>query len=217
MLDSLNEISKQPVVILLYNGGASGEFLAHALTQTVDQFSKTQTSWENNNRCIFGDYFGRTLICGPVDHKLLLSRVNLYHSNLQIKADWHLGLAHKELIYLEFLQTWGSEWPVIEITTADAVSAKFQQLAQNHKISQQDILTQENLLRHSNVQMSFGDFRPKKHLKVEWKQLMLTNTKNTYLDLVGFLGGSAQVEKFLLLVDDYKKRNQNFIDMAYES
>lgn len=208
MLDSVKNLGGQPVVILLYNAGASGEFIAHALSETIDQFSKTPALWENQSRCKFGDYFGRTLTCGPIINEVLLQRVNLYYDNLKDLKAWHLGLAHCESVYLDFILEHGSAWPVIEITTNMPTSQKFQALARNSKIPQ-EFLNQPRLpgaTRPNTKQLAW-----KKHLAVEWSELIMTDTIHCYSKIVEFLGGNGNTDGFVDMVQNYKMRNQDLI------
>lgn len=215
MINSIKELDSQPVVILLYDAGASGEFVAHALSETIDQFSKTPAVWENQSRCKFGDYFGRTLTCGPIISELLLQRINLYYENLTELKEWHLGLAHCQSIYWNFILKYGSAWPVIEITTNLPTSQKFQCLARDSKIPQ-EFLSQPGLataIRPDIKQLACK----KKYLTVEWSELIMTDTKHCYSKILEFLGANGHADSFVDMVQDYKLRNQHLIKELDES
>lgn len=214
MIDSVKDLSGEPVVILLYNAGASGEFIAHALCETIDQFSKTPAHWENQSRCKFGDYFGRTLTYGPIINDVLLQRINLYYENLTDLKAWHLGLSHRESAYLDFILEHGSTWPVIDIITNTPTSQKFQTMARNSKISQ-GFLNQPRLA--GAIKPDTKQLARKKYLAVEWSELIVTDTKHCYSKIVEFLGGNGHVDGFVDMVQDYKMRNQDLIKELDES
>lgn len=205
---SLEEISQQPVVIVLYNSGASGEFLAYALSQTISQFKKPKSIWENQTRCKFDDYFGRSFTSGAVTNDLILERVNLYWKKyLKSRGEWHLGLVHNEYEYLNILQNLGPDWPVIEITTISPQSQKFQYEARISKISQ----------KFRPPQTYCQKVYAKKHLQIEWSDLILTDTKNSYSKIINFLEGHGNIDRFEYLVNDYRTRNENLLKTLYES
>jgi len=217
MLKSIEQISSQPVVVLLYESGASGEFLGHAITSTVNEFTKTNAVWENNIRCKFDDYFGRTLTFGPITEDLLLPRINLFLESAKLPGSCHLALSHFRPHQLDFLKTHGDTWPVIEITTLNPISKRFQTLSKNSKIEEK---YQQNI-SGKNPRLNFTaedlGFRPKLHLPIEWSDIILTNTKSSYLKITEFLNCTGNADLFLHLVEDYKVRNQSLIKEAYES
>jgi hypothetical protein len=61
MINSVEELNQQPAVILLYPSGASGEFIAGALSESLLGFAKTQIEFENINRVKYLDFLGRSL------------------------------------------------------------------------------------------------------------------------------------------------------------
>jgi hypothetical protein len=212
MLNSMQELAHHSVVVVLYNSGASGEFVAHALSESIEEFSKTVMIWENKNRCKFQDFFGRSLNNGQIVEDLLIKRINLYFENIVTPGPWHMGIAHGQPEYIDFLQKYGHNWPVIEITTLHPVSKKFQHLARNEKLS--DLKT---LIPKKNFTCLDMGFKVPNHLQIEWNDLLLADTKNTYNKIIEFLGAHGNPSRFQTMVDDYINKNQDLIKGAHES
>lgn len=212
MLSSPEELVDQPVVVVLYDAGASGEFVAHALSQSIEEFAKTGMIWENEDRCKFKDFFGRSLNNGQIIDDLLISRINLYFENIVAPGQWHMGMAHGQPEYLDFLQKYGLNWPVIELTTLHPVSKKFQLLARNKKLP-----GLEHAVPKKNFTSRDLGFKVPKHLQIEWRDLLLSDTKNTYSEITGFLGAHGDPDLFQTLIDDYVNKNQELIQRSHES
>jgi hypothetical protein len=215
MLNSITEISNCPVVILLYKAGSSGEFLSYALTQSIDQFTKMITVWENN-RCIVQDYFGRTLLFGPITEDILLSRINLFYETTNSKGVRHMGLSHHNPHQIDFIKNYGATWPVIEITTLTPTSIKFQYLASTIKIPKEYQLSPINKNGKITTALDFG-LNPSQHLQIEWSELFLTDIRTTYFKILKFLNCNGDVDYFVDMVNDYVNKNQNLIQSAYEN
>lgn len=218
MLTSITQIPNQPVTILLYEAGSSGEFLSYALTSTIDQFSKIPMVWENNNRCIVQDYFGRTLLFGPINEDLLLSRINLYSQMTHGEGkNRHMCLSHFMPHQIDFLKTHGAMWPVLEITVQHAASKKFQQRARRSKIPKDYQATSQASQTHINRTALQRGFTPANHLEIEWHELFLTDTAATYQKILEFLNCTGNVEQFVDQVNDYVNRNNLLLQETYES
>jgi hypothetical protein len=213
MLTSINEISNHPVVVLLYKSGASGEFLSHALNQTIDQFTKTTMHWENTNRCIVQDYFGRTLLSGTITEDVLLPRINQYFKMSPRIGTRHMGISHFQPHQIDFIKNYGAAWPVIEITTLNSISKKFQQLSRISKIYKKHQPT-----NHSNkINATATDigFTPNGHLTLEWVELFQTDTRKVYSDILKFLNCTGDADQFVGMINDYVNRNQSLLQSAY--
>jgi len=216
MLTSIKEISNHPIVILLYQAGSSGEFLSYALTQSISQFTKMKTLWENDNRCIVQDYFGRTLLFGPITEDILLPRINLFFEMAKSKGVRHMGLSHHNPHQLDFIKNYGATWPVIEITTLQPISIKFRQLAGTSKIPKEYQLSPINKNGEITTVLDMG-FTPDHHLQIEWSELFLTNIRTTYFKILKFLDCTGDVDYFVDIVNDYVNKNQNLIQSDYEN
>jgi hypothetical protein len=215
MVSSLQQIAQDPVTVLLYKSGASGEFIGYALTQTIAEFTKTTMTWEDHNRCKFQDYLGRTLTNGDITEDLLCDRVNFYFDSACSIGTKHLALSHFRPEQLEFLKNHVAHWPVIEITTLHPVSERFQRLARSHKIHKQPHY-QDTPLK-INVTAAEHGFRPRRHLQVEWFDLVLSNCNKTYKSIVEFVEGTGDCRQFETMISDYVQRNQDLIKEAHES
>jgi hypothetical protein len=215
MLTSIQEISNHPVVVLLYKSGASGEFLSYALTHSIDQFTKSSMEWENNNRCIVQDYFGRTLLFGPITQDILLPRINLFFEMSQSIGTKHMGLSHLKPHQIDFLIKYGVTWPVIEITTLQTVSQEFQRLSRNSKISKE--YKSNYTTGKINHTAAEEGYYPPRHLQVEWSRLFLTDARAVYSQILSFLDCTGDVDYFVAMVEDYVSRNKILIQDAYEN
>jgi len=217
MLNSIKEISNHPVIVLLYKSGASGEFLSYALTESIDQFTKTTMSWENTNRCIVQDYFGRSLLYGPITEDVLLPRINLFFKMSRYVGSKHMGLSHFEAHQLDFIKNYNTAWPVVEVTTLQPVSEKFQLLSRDSKISKKYISPNYNKNEKINGTTTDMGIKLNRHLQIEWSDLFLTNTCATYSKILQFLDCTGNVDQFGIMVNDYVSRNQDLIKIAYEN
>jgi len=217
MLDSIKEISNHPVIILLYKSGASGEFLSYALTESIDQFTKTTMSWENTNRCIVQDYFGRSLLYGPITEDVLLPRINLFFEMSRCVGSKHMGLSHFKPHQLDFVKNYNTAWPVIEITTLQPVSERFQLLSRNSKIPKKYVNPNYNNNEKINSTTTDMGIKLNKHLQIEWSDLLLTDTCATYSKILQFLDCTGNADQFGIMVNDYVSRNQDLIKIAYEN
>jgi hypothetical protein len=206
MITSLQQLVDQPVVVVLYRSGSSGEFVSWALSQTIQQFCKASMNWATSNRCIFEDFFQRSLHCGPVTDEVIIPRVNHYLEKFGSGGSWYMGMSHQRPEHLDFLSQWATQWPIIEITTGQQVSKKFQNLARHQKLNSQ----QKD--PRSMCQITFP-----RHLRVEWTDLLLDDVENAYRKIVDFLGAQGDFEQFRLLLDDYLNKNQSLIQQAHES
>lgn len=213
---SLEEISQHPVVVILYRSGASGEFVAHALSQTIDQFSKTTTTWENEHRCKFQDYFGRTLNAGDIDPQILSDRIDLYFENLVDRRQWHMGLSHCMQDYMEFLSTVGRDWPVIEIVTQQPRSVFFQKLAIETKVHGGELKQLDFQMPVTPLTSWQLKFRATRHIQIEWQDFILDRPQDSYQQVLEFLGGTGNTDQFVDMVNDYKKRNHELIEVILD-
>jgi len=215
MLTSIKEISNHPVVILLYKAGSSGEFLSYALTQSINQFTKMITVWENN-RCIVQDYFGRSLLCGPITEDILLPRINLFFEMTNSKGMRHMGVSHHNPHQINFIKNYGATWPVIEITALTPISIKFRNLAGSIKIPKEYQKSTFNKNEKNTTALDMG-FNPGDLLQIEWSELFLTDIRTTYFKILKFLDCNGDVDYFVDMVNDYINKNQNLIQSAYEN
>jgi hypothetical protein len=214
-MNSIEELEDQSVAVLLYPSGASGEFLGYALTESFAAFTKTHQHWENVSRCKFFDYFNRCLTSGldPVPPAEVIAGIQLYYSKNTI-ADISMGLSHIDKPSLNFLKQYCNNLPTIEIVTRKEISKRFRVIAANSKISAEDRQGKDN----ESWTYEHSYYRCNNQLQVEWADLLLTDTVNTFKEIENFLGLQGSVNKFTDMVADYLERNKKiFSDLNQSS
>lgn len=211
MVTSLEDIKKYNLVFVLYPSGSSGEFLASALTSTVDNTAQPKSSWEADNRVKFADCLGRSLNATPDEppEQLVVNRFNLHLMNTDTSDNrMSIALAHVHDVGVRYILEHFSHAPIIEITTNDHVSQKFRNLASWKKIG----IKIYNAFMHKDCRHTYP-----RHLKVNWSDLFLTNTAPEYQRILDFLNTTGNSDAFQTAVKDYCERNQELITQAYES
>jgi hypothetical protein len=205
MFSAVNELNSCPAAIIVYSSGASGEFIAWALGQSVPVVADIDAKWENNNRIIYMDFLRRNLNSGlnELNHQAILDCANRFVS--KVTGDFYLIIAHPTDSSLSFIQQHLPAIPLIEITLVDPVSMNFSKRAAVGKI-------------HKGVTKNSYDDRPstipysaQRHLQVEWKDIILSNTAHEFERITNFLGLTGSAARFVELVDDYVKRNQEYL------
>ena len=104
MLNSIEDLNNYPAVIILYPSGASGEFIAQALSESIDSIAKTHSHWENNNRVIYADFLGRSLNSGDriIELDKVIDRANWFLETAT--PGLSIILAHPEQPTLDFIK-----------------------------------------------------------------------------------------------------------------
>jgi hypothetical protein len=123
MFDSIDQIKNLPIILIMYPAGASGEFLATALTESFPNIAKTNAYQEGPNRFKYLDVFDRILTSGINFNKDdIIAGINnfFYQNNTQDQI--MLGLAHPNMFNKQFIHNHLSMLPVIEITTKNEQS-----------------------------------------------------------------------------------------------
>lgn len=205
----IEDLNQQPIILIVYHSGSSGEFFAHALSQSLYTVTYPEVTWENQTRCKFGDFFGRSCNGGSetMDNELVLKRINLFfESAVEIKQH-HIALAHPTASSIDFIKQYLPDIPIIEISIIKELSKKFKFYAANSKIPAEN---------RRNIPTSFQfDWKPqhcaKKHLYIEWSDLILTDTANAFNKIKEFLNIDGDTDKFLQMVENYKTRNLDIL------
>jgi hypothetical protein len=228
MINSVDDLKQYSLVLVLYSTGASGEFVASALSQSMPAFAKTHEQWISKNRKTFADALGKTLNGGwhCIDNKHVVRRFNSYLEQSNTQSDSkHLILAHPDLASLEFIQSYLNHAPTIEIVTKNVASIKFRNISRN-KVNYEDYVAGGNN-QHNNPltpeqYKSFQNdltlnpktinYRAQQHLCVEWQDLMITDTAKTFNAVCEFLDCEGSVEIFKTLVEEYLDRNQDILN-----
>lgn len=228
MINSVDDLKQYSLVLVLYSTGASGEFIASALTQSIPEFARTREQWISHNRKTFADALGKTLNGGwhDINNQDVVQRFNLYLSQINdTPTAKHLTLAHPDPASLEFIQNYLSHVPTVEIVTNNPVSIKFRNISRG-KVSYDDYVTggdnQHNQALTLEQYKSFQndqtlnprsiDYRAQQHLDVEWQDLMLTDTTKTFNAICEFLNSEGSVKIFKNMVEEYLDRNQDILD-----
>jgi hypothetical protein len=215
MINSIEDISQLSIVVVLYRAGLSGEFLSHALTQSIDNMTQTTHFWENNNRCKYLDVFDRNLNSGfdTIDHHKLIQGVNLYLKQNKAGNTTHIATAHPHPSSIKFLQENLPLVPVIEVTARNILSKKFVAFATTSKIKHKPTALLYNpLLVQDQSNCTFS-----RHLLVEWQDIIITDPAPTFDKISQFIGHSGNADNFCSYVADYRNRNADLIKLANES
>lgn len=211
MVASLEDIKKYNIVFVLYPSGGSGEFLASALSTTVDNMAQPKFDWEAGNRMKFNDCLGRSLNASPDEppEQLVVDRFNIHLMNTDTSDNrMSIALAHVHHLGVRYTLEHFSHAPIIEVTTNDRVSQKFRGLASWKKIG----VKIYNAFMHKDCQQDYP-----RHLKVNWSDLFLTNTAHEYQRILDFLNATGNTEAFVDAVQEYCQRNEDLITQAHES
>ena len=198
MFDSIDQIKNLPIVLIMYPAGASGEFLATALTESFPNIAKTNAHQEGPNRFKYLDVFDRTLTSGIDFNKDdIIAGINnfLYQNNPQ--GQIMLGLAHPTMFNKQFIFNYLSMLPVIEITTKNEKSKKFMVKALGAKITHKVI---SDIQKRIFYQYKESYISNKDILKIEWEELFLSDTTNQFTRIEEFLKLTGSVEEFRSLV-----------------
>ena len=210
----VEELHLQPLIVIIYQTGNSGEFFAHALTESFDEITKTSVHWENKSRCKYSDYFGRSLTYnnGQVDHDYLISRTEEFLSTAKSLRKYHIGLAHPMNSSVQFIKNYLYGLPIIEITRVEEISQKFAYQAKYAKVSPDLVIGSSQEWRY---EMQRHTMSPPNYLKVEWSDLILDNTEQIFQKIQNFLNITGNQQKFKELVEDYKHRNHDLLERVY--
>jgi hypothetical protein len=207
MLNSIEEINNYPAVILMYPSGASGEFIAQALSDSIDSFAKTSSHWENNSRVIYSDFLGRSLNSGDlvIDLDKVISRANWF---LELSTPgMAVILAHSEVTTKNFIPKYLPNLPVVEIVVHCPKSKLFRKLAANAKIPRL------NKKYDYDSDPAESSYHATKHIRIEWEDIILTNSQLEFKKITEFLNVIGDPNNFVQLVTDYRQRNQEIINL----
>jgi len=208
---SLEELDSQPAFIILYPSGLSGEFLASALTDSIDSIAKPRVEHKETGRTVYREFFNHAL---KNDYRIrintdeLIYRVNVA-KNL-FKGDHYVILAHPNDASIEFIDQYLNNRPLIEITMNNPISRKFAAKAAVAKI--QSGVSLEGYLFRPPV----TNYRHTRHLQIEWADLILDRPGEIFDVIQHFVGLSGDRAQFEQAVMAYRERNQDLIKEAHE-
>lgn len=194
----------------MYPSGASGEFIAQALSNSIDSFAKTPSHWENDNRVIYADLLGRSLNSGDlvIDIDKVISRANWF---LELATPGQaVILAHSEATTKNFIPKYLPDLPVVEIVIHQPKSKMFRRLAANAKIPKEFLVPGRTYDYDSYPAES--SYHAKKHIRIEWEDIILNNPEEQFLKITEFLNVIGDSTNFNQLVTDYCQRNQTILE-----
>lgn len=214
---TIDHVARQPIVILVYFAGSSGEFLAWALTESISGITKTSAHWEDNGRCKYSDALGRSLNGGndPVLADRVVERFKLYCENNTLDKK-HLALAHPDAASIDFISCHLGSLDMIEITMNSETSRQFRYIAAATKITPQDIENSGILRPWWSLEKCFSNdlvsnkinYSAPNHLKIEWEDIMLRDTTRSLDSIAQFVGGRADHTVYRSMLAEYLQRNQ---------
>lgn len=214
VVESIDALKNFNIMPLIYPGGASGEFLASALVQTMPRMTLTRYTWYNNNetRANFYDVFNKLLNGGHqvIDNEEIINEVNMFfYVNGNHLRDFNIALVHPvPNSSIDWLLKHLQNSYVLEITTHQAISRRFRTLAANAKISYPG----RKPIDGSRYTQSW--FEGPNHLQVEWEDLLLTDVEGQFHRMEEFFGNTGDLKLYKELVTDYVARNQSLIDQS---
>lgn len=200
-------------LLILYPAGASGEFLASALSQSFDCINESTWHWENFNRCKYFDLFDRALNSGftNITKQDLDNGVERYINKATDQSLIHIGLCHPNPASLNIISSYLLSVPILEITTHSNKSKYFRYLAATQKIEVKEMAPAGAFYNYSDSKVKCS-----RHLKIEWSNLLLDDTTNQFKQIEYFIGNVGNLKKFQELVDEYITRNQLILDSLNE-
>jgi hypothetical protein len=210
IIRSIDELNNYPAVILMYQSGASGEFLASAFAEAIPAFARgPYNTYANGTAISYGDFLGHALKSGytTIDVDTVIANANFYLD--RVAGARHIILAHPASS--NFIKCHLPSLPVIEISTVTPKSNEFASLAAFKKIPKEWANPLGTVARR-RTRASVSGHTAEKHLLVEWEDLFLTQREHIFKQVTGFLNESGDFIKFNDLVTDYLQRNQEILD-----
>lgn len=199
----------------MYPSGASGEFIAQALSNSIDSFAKTPSHWENNNRVIYSDFLGRSLNSGDITIELdkVVSRANWF---LELSTPGTaVIIAHSENVTKNFIQQYLPDLPVVEIVIHQRKSRVFRKIAATTKIPK-NFKVQGKIYDYDSYPAE-SSYCARQHLRIEWENIILTSPQVEFKKITNFLNTIGDANHFEQLVLDYCQRNQEIIDLLNDA
>lgn len=208
MIKDLNQLSTLPALIILYPEGSSGEFLAHALTESLATITETHQHWENENRCKYFDLFDRTLTSSTriLFEDAVLAGINSYLEKNNPNGHLSIGLVHPAYNCIKFLEKYAKDTPTIEIVTHKPQSKQFRYTAAYNKIGGPGF--------DSSYYLNYDDsgYTANNHLKLEWSDIFLDSTELALENIKKFVRRTGSVDQFKNMVANYLHRNSEIVE-----
>ena len=214
VVESVDALKNFNIMPLIYPSGASGEFLASALVQTMPRMTLTRYTWYNTNesRANFYDVFSKLLNGGHqvIDDKEIINATNMFfYVNGNHLRDFNIALVHPQpTSSIDWLLRHLRDSYVLEIIIHKPRSRRFSVLAANAKINYPGRIP-ININKHRQSQ---SYFEGPNHLRVEWEDFLLTDVEGQFHRMEEFFGTTGDLKLYKELVTDYWARNQSLID-----
>ena len=210
MIKTFNEIYNVPVVILMYPPGASGEFVACALSESIPAITRSTWHTENDHRYKYFDAFDRFLSTpSKFDPDNFVNGMNLYFAQTRSVGEINLALAHPStsgVTQLEF-EKYFSSFPLLQITVKNKKSKEFAAHA-----SQLKIFNTEKRSSFVNTSTWITPSKFKNYLSVEWEDLFLNNTDQSFKMIEDFLNTTGSLQTFKMMINVYLSNNKLILD-----
>jgi hypothetical protein len=214
VVESVDALKNFNIMPLIYPPGASGDFLASALVQTMTRITLTRYTWYNDNesRANFYDAFNKLLNGGHqvIDDEEIINEVNMFfYVNGNHLRDFNIALVHPmPTSSIDWVLAHLRDSHVLEITTHKPKSQRFSVLAGNAKIHYPG----RKPIKVSKHKQSY--FEGPNHLRVEWEDFLLTDVEGQFHRMEEFFGNTGDLVLYKELVTDYRARNQSLIDQS---
>jgi hypothetical protein len=197
----------------MYGSGLSGEFITWALSQSLDNFAVGENHWEGA-RFKYTDAIGRSMYGGDSVIKVneVLDRYRMFNENQSQAGEKHFVMLHPDPQNIQFVRENFNTCPMIEIVNRKLSSQTFQHLGRQ-KITQDDIKNSgASFIPNFGLKPYRKVYNALDHLEIEWEDLILTNTNQVLENVSKFVDGLIDVSIFNRLLNDYKKRNQSYLN-----
>jgi hypothetical protein len=217
MLSCLSQINQLSGTNIIYVSGSSGEFFSFMLSEAFtdiskfhNKFSGQTNCYSHNDRVLFNDFFGRSLLTGTAcndDHDLVLKRINWYLEHSEPNSGMHLGIAHPHTEYLDFLDKYCCSWKSITITINNAASRIFCELSKQQKLQSGKI---------DNHYQNLSRCCKETNLNIEWQDFILESSDCVFVKLENFLEIKGNFSIFENMRRDYCERNHQLISRVLQ-
>ena len=206
VIENFNDAQKLNVLVIAYEAGSSGEFLASALTSSFPCFSNTNVIIDAG-RYIFLDFFYRGFMGNiSITPEEIKRRINCYLTNLKTLNQWHIGLMHPNVDVQDFFSNHFPLYNTLLINSSHPVSNNFKELASCAKIP-----------REFKKSRPIRPFKFSKKIEFDWHSCLLGTTydKKIFFDSVSHLvNHDGNFLEFQKQCNSYVQKNRILIDQA---
>lgn len=211
-VNDIHQLDELPVVLLAYESGSSGEFLAAALSKSFDGFYRARIEWENDWRCLFQDAFGRALSRGDheIDVGFMLRKFNHVLMDLDHQDQRFMVTMHpRPSASVDFVRQNLASRPMIKITCRERLSKQFRKLSCFYKLGSGD----HDIVHRLDLEDEQGwvDRLTNPGIEVEWRDIILDHPAREFERVQRLLGQTGDWDVFYAMLEDYLARNQKIL------